>query len=70
VPEETGVIADPRHHGAIESAVIRLFRDPAECTRMGRAGCLRAQTVFGSTRFTRQLGESLAPWLSPMNRAR
>jgi glycosyltransferase involved in cell wall biosynthesis len=59
----TGLLAPSGDDGALAEKVLLLARDPAECERMGRAGRVRAETMFSERQmhaaYLRLYGEML-----------
>jgi phosphatidylinositol alpha-1,6-mannosyltransferase len=50
----SGLLVDPAHPAAVQGALARLFRDPDERARMGRAGAARLARHFTEAAFRRR----------------
>jgi glycosyltransferase involved in cell wall biosynthesis len=61
VPGETGVLVDPLDPPAMAAALVSLWRDPARCEAMGRAGRARYEAEFTLERFVERFEAALAP---------
>ncbi len=54
VDGDTGFLVPPRDHEAMADAIVRLLKDEALRTRMGRAGRTRAQRLFSAERMVQE----------------
>jgi glycosyltransferase involved in cell wall biosynthesis len=61
LPGETGVLVDPLDPPAMAAALVSLWRDPARCEAMGRAGRARYEAEFTLERFVERFEAALAP---------
>ena len=57
VTDETGILVPARDAKALESAILRLFQNPAECKRMGEAGQKHFLNEFTADRFVNRTSE-------------
>jgi glycosyltransferase involved in cell wall biosynthesis len=55
VPEETGLLVDPRDPDALAAAIARLLSDPAEAAAMGRRGAARVRDHFTAERYAAEV---------------
>lgn len=55
----TGCLVDPSDRGALGDTIVRLFRDPATCERLGRAGAARVAERFTEPQFRRRFLDAL-----------
>ena len=55
--DATGLVVDPAKDGEVLAAVVRLFREPETCHRMGMAGYTRFTKHFTAEIFHQRLRE-------------
>ena len=52
---DTAVLVPPGHPGALRTAMLRLWHDPEECSRIGRNAALAVREHFAAETFARRL---------------
>jgi len=62
VDGETGVLVDPLDPSAMAAALVALWRDPARCDALGRAGRARFEREFTLERFVDRFEAALAAY--------
>jgi starch synthase len=63
-PGVTALLARPGDHGAVAAAVLEILSDPSRAAAMGKAGRMRAESLFDVGTYVRRVQEVYAELLT------